>query len=244
MINLSNKDAYVAKFREHVARSGAEDAAKLHIGGIQGYDLIGFVAAELLKKHVIGPASSLVDVGCGSGRVARYLADLPQLQYLGTDVVGEILEGAQARSGRPDWRFAEVDDLVVPVADESVDAVCFFSVLTHLLHEQSFAYLREAARAVRPGGRIAFSFLDFADPRHRRLFLELVKTRDARSVLTVYIDRPAIDFWIEALCLELELLLPNDRPMLEVTPAVTLDDGTRVEGEVRLGQSFCVLRKP
>lgn len=244
MVNLSNKEAYVAKFEQHVRQSGLNDAAKLHVGPTQGYELVGFVAAQLLKKYVIEPNSHLVDVGCGSGRMAAYLADLPDLKYLGTDVVGKILDAARARTNRPDWRFEEVSDFVIPVEDGSVDAVCFFSVLTHLLHEQSFAYLREAARALKPGGKIAFSYLTFSEPGHQALFKDLVTTHKARQALIMFLDRPAIDFWARELGLEIVEILFNEKPMLNVNPPVTLKDGCTASGDQRLGQAFCVLRKP
>lgn len=244
MINLSNKEAYVAKFDEHVRKSGLTDAAQLHVGGLARYELVGFIAAEMLKKYVIKPDSYLVDVGCGSGRIAAYLAELPRLKYLGTDVVGKILDVARTRCNRPDWRFEEVSDLVIPVEDGSVDAVCFFSVLTHLLHEQSFVYLREATRVLKPGGKIGFSYLAFGESSHHDLFRELVRTHQQRKVLTMFFDRPAIEFWARELKLEIIELISNENPMLNIDPPVTLKDGRTVSGEQRLGQAFCVLGKP
>ena len=35
--------------------------------------------------------------------------------------------------------------------------VCAFSVFTHIEHEDSYLYLEEALRIVRPGGRFVFS---------------------------------------------------------------------------------------
>jgi ubiquinone/menaquinone biosynthesis C-methylase UbiE len=59
---------------------------------------------------------------------------------------------------------------VIPEKDGEADFVCFFSVLTHLLHEQGFVYLQEAKRVLKPGGKIVFSFLEFAVPDHWAVF--------------------------------------------------------------------------
>jgi SAM-dependent methyltransferase len=244
MINLSNKEAYVAKFDEHMRQSGREDAAKLHVGPTENYERVGFLTAKLLKEHVIDPNSYLVDVGCGSGRIAAYLADWPDLKYFGTDVVGKILDAARARTNRPDWRFEEVGDFIIPVEDNSVDAVCFFSVFTHLLHEESFLYLHEAARAIKPGGKIAFSYLTFDEPAHEEVFRRLVRSHKHRQVLTMFFDRPAIDFWARELKLEVVEALSYARPVVNVDPPASLKDGSTLSGEQQLNQAFCVLRKP
>jgi hypothetical protein len=40
---------------------------------------------------------------------------------------------------------------------DSVDMIRAFSVFTHIEHEDSYLYLKEALRVVRPGGRFVFS---------------------------------------------------------------------------------------
>jgi ubiquinone/menaquinone biosynthesis C-methylase UbiE len=104
-------------------------------------------------------------------------------------------------------------------------------VLTHLLHEHSFWYLEEARRVLRPGGRIVFSFLEFAEPGHMPVFWATLRTAKARTPepINVFIDRQGIQRWADALALRVvdirygaEAIVPR--------------------GE--LGQSVCVLEKP
>ncbi len=248
MINLNNHDAYNKKFAKHVASQGLEIAAKMHIGGVKGYDQIGFIEAELLKHYVLSnkelsPNPFLVDVGCGSGRLARYLSEITNLRYLGTDVVGDLLKYTESQIKRPDWRFEQVNDFVIPILDETADIVCFFSVLTHLLHEQSFVYLREAKRVLKSKGFIVFSYLDFADSTNQKVFRQLVSTHDKREVLSIFFDRPAITFWASELMLEIIKFLPGSKPMLEIKKPVRLKNGNVIAGPVSLGQSLCILRK-
>jgi ubiquinone/menaquinone biosynthesis C-methylase UbiE len=91
-------------------------------------------------------------------------------KYLGIDVVPDLINYARRLVARPDWRFAVAEGLRIPEADEQADMVCFFSVLTHLLHEESFVYLREARRVLKPGGKIVASFLDFRIASHWDFF--------------------------------------------------------------------------
>ena len=67
----------------------------------------------------------LVDVGCGYGRLAEVLQVDHTGEYLGTDVVPELLNFAKANFNRQDWNFELVDQQKIPAEDESVDMVCF-----------------------------------------------------------------------------------------------------------------------
>ena len=81
------------------------------------------------------------------------------------------------------------------------------------------------------GGRIVFSFLEFAQDAHMAVFWQTLATAKQRGEfpLNVFIERNAIQRWADALALEL----------------VALHDGTEVVvPEGALGQSLCVLRKP
>ena len=72
--------------------------------------------------------------------------------------------------GRPDFQFLVEQKNTLPVEPGSADLVVFFSVLTHLLHEESYAYLSSARDALKPGGQVIFSFLEFAVPVNWPIF--------------------------------------------------------------------------
>jgi len=115
--------------------------------------------------------------------------------------------------------------------DGAADMVCFFSVLTHLLHEQGYWYLEEAKRVLKPGGRIVFSFLEFTEPGHWPVFLDTLSGTKGRQYfpLNVFIDRDALPVWAQHLGLEL----------IEIRGAAEV-----ITPEGNLGQALCVLRKP
>jgi ubiquinone/menaquinone biosynthesis C-methylase UbiE len=110
----------------------------------------------------------LIDVGCGAGRTAFALRDLASLRYLGLDVVPELITYARRTVARPDWRFAVVEGLTVPERDSRADVVAMFSVLTHLTPSEGRRYVRDAARVLKPGGRLVASFLDPSIEAHRQ----------------------------------------------------------------------------
>jgi SAM-dependent methyltransferase len=163
---------HVTKTRPHFVRDyerfvrkllknseGREAAMAKAVGGGDYYS-IGAAEREVLSSLGLKRGDYVIDVGCGSGRLATALENGPTVRYLGTDVVGELLAFARERCAGPDWRFEVVDGLTIPEGDGRADFVTFFSVLTHLRRREALSYLLEAKRVLKPSGRIVVSYLD------------------------------------------------------------------------------------
>src|SRR5262249_52121664 len=105
----------------------------------------------------LAPGSAVLDVGCGTGADTVALADLvsPGGRAVGVDVSAVMIEEARRRAARRDRsgevRVGRAEGLGLP--DRSFDACRFERVLQHL--PSPAAALREAARVLRPGGRLA-----------------------------------------------------------------------------------------
>lgn len=165
----------------------------LAVGG--EYDAVGAAELRLLRDCGLEDHQFVVDVGCGSGRLAVQLAALPQISYLGTDVVPELIAYSRERVCRPDWRFETVDGLTIPAERESADFVTMFSVLTHLNEQESHQLLTEAVRITKPGGCVLFSFLPEKTAAHRGPLREWVVRLLGRAVKTAYLPRSTVSDW-------------------------------------------------
>jgi SAM-dependent methyltransferase len=228
-VSQQDLKAVNVRFVQSIKDRLPNDQAMEHaIGG--GFDLIGGIELALLKHYGLPADGYLIDVGCGSGRLARPLASYLTGRYLGIDLVPDLVAHARRIAGRPDWRFEVIDHIGIPEADGQADMVCFFSVLTHLLHEQSYWYLDEAKRVLKPGGRIVFSFLEFAEAHHMPVFWATLAAAKAKVVqpMNVFIERNVIQRFADALGMEL----------LEIRGG-----GDEVVSEGNLGQSVAVLQK-
>jgi SAM-dependent methyltransferase len=220
-------------------RSTAE-AMKSAIGG--QFEAYGQIQADMLRFFGLGDHATLIDIGCGCGRTAIPLSTTHRGAYLGIDIVDDLVKFARESCNRPDWRFEVVDNLRIPAPDQSADMVCFFSVLTHLLHEQSYLYLEEAKRVLKPDGCIVFSFLEFRMPFHWSVFASTVDdARRHEHPLNVFIERDAIHAWAAHLGLSVIDVRDGDEPFVPLSRPVTLDGGQVLSEWGNLGQSICVL---
>lgn len=239
--------ALATRYRDWVAaavETHGEHGWSFAIGG--NFEAFGVIQRNMLVHYGLRRADSVIEIGCGSGRLAAPLGGYLDGPYVGLDVVPALLEQARTATNRPDWRFDAAQDFRLPAADGSIDMVCCFSVFTHLLHEQTYLYLEEAARVLRPGGRIVFSFLEFAMDFQWNVFEATVaqQRHGTGHPLNMFIERSAIAAWARHLGLDITDLRNGDAPFVPLAEPVTLDTGVVMVGQGNLGQSICVLAKP
>jgi SAM-dependent methyltransferase len=240
--NPDFKSAYADHVRNLEGKLSSDAALKEAVGG--NFLAVGKLEYYLLRSLGLTDGQLVADIGCGSGRLACQLAPFSGIRYLGTDVVQSLLDHAAKLSAREDWRFVLTAGTEIPARDNKVDFVCFFSVFTHLLHEDTFRYFREAARVLKPGGLMVFSFLEFEVECHWQTFIDSVNRPDRGNHLNQFIDRNAIRAWAKHTGLELVRIEDGDKPNFPIAEPVVWDEGLRMEGNGNLGQSVAVLRKP
>lgn len=98
---------------------------------------------------------AVIDVGCGAGADAVYLAQLG-FTVVGIDSSPAALELAGRRSAQAgvDVQWLEGDALDLPIADSSVQAAFDRGCMHHIAPTDQPRYLAELARVVVPGGRV------------------------------------------------------------------------------------------
>jgi ubiquinone/menaquinone biosynthesis C-methylase UbiE len=198
------------------------------VGG--NYDEAGSRERRILESLHLSGTDYVIDVGAGSGRLAAALKDLPNLRYLGTDVVPALLDYARKKSGRRDWIFKLVEAIEIPEEEEVADFVVFFSVLTHLTEKEGYRYLQEAKRVLKKDGKIVVSYLDPDVPAHatqvgkswiqRKWWTQRFRRIIGRGSLHTLLSKKVLEGWARELLLSFE----------------------HVDETAGVGQSICVFR--
>lgn len=152
---------------DEVRRARADQAARYFSTHAATWDRVRamHVAEEKVEAAVAEaladrPYRSVLDVGTGTGRMLELLAPAAE-RALGIDQSPPMLGMARARLERAGLRRVQLrqgDIYALPVERGGFDLVVLHQVL-HYLDDPSRA-LREAARALRPGGRLLV--VDFA----------------------------------------------------------------------------------
>jgi ubiquinone/menaquinone biosynthesis C-methylase UbiE len=115
-------------------------------------------ADELLCPR-IRSTDTVMDLGCGIGRVARYVARCCGSLWA-VDASEKMLSLARTRlQGLENVRFAQSEGTRIPLVESgSVDFAYSILTLQHLEREDAFLLLREVHRVVCPGGSTFFTF--------------------------------------------------------------------------------------
>lgn len=114
---------------------------------------------ELASRVQAGPDDLVLDVATGTGLVALELARRYGCRVIGLDQSADMLGAAASRSTHRALVHARAEAL--PFADGTFDHVTFTYLLRYV--DDPAATLRELARVLKPGGRLAA--LDFGVPR-------------------------------------------------------------------------------
>lgn len=212
-----------------LVRYPVDQAMSRAVGG--NFEHFGVVQCAVLRYMGLQDGMSLIDFGCGSGRLAYALGHEPMhVGYYGIDIDQRLLDYAKSKAPAH-FRFALNHALKLPTPDASADMVCAFSVFTHLRQSETYLYLEDIRRVLRKNSKLVFSFLEFAEPLHWKIFEETVSEERRRWLphLTEFVERNAIQRWCEKLDFQLEGFIDSDAPPWG-------DAGP-------LGQSVAVLRR-
>jgi len=127
-------------------------------------------------EQTVSPQDTVVDIGCGVGRMTRALASRAA-RVIALDVSQEMLARARelnAQVQNVEWIHGDGRTLT-PIGDGAVDGCFSHVVFQHLPNpEMTLGYVREMGRVLRPGGWAAF--VVSTDPTIHRLSL-LDRTR-------------------------------------------------------------------
>ena len=140
-------------------RTSYDTVAVSYAGHVRGllekspYDQAVFALFAQLVR--VSGGGSVIDVGCGSGRITGHLRDL------GLDVSGVDLSPAMvelARAEHPDLRFEVGSMTDLALADASVAGLVAWYSIIHIPDHELDSVLAGFRRVLRPGGSMLLGF--------------------------------------------------------------------------------------
>lgn len=147
------------KMAEFYSRSDSRDQYQEMLDSVDNeIENPGIVTTSFMKYIESLYAQSLLEVGCGSGRIFQFLNNrIKDIQYTGIELSEKVIQNNKRKYPFVNWEVAGAYN--IPLPDNSVD-ICFsFYVLEHLVFPEKA--LNEMLRTVKKDGHLILIFPDF-----------------------------------------------------------------------------------
>ena len=130
---------------------------------------------QLLRRFALSlpQQGRVLDLGCGPGHIAAYLAGEGSRAVCGIDLSPAMVQ--EARRRYPEIAFDAGDMLALPLADASLTGIVAMYAIVNLERAALPAAFAEMHRVLQPGGRLLLSFHIGDETVHREeLFGEAI----------------------------------------------------------------------
>ncbi len=207
------------------SKSGADarDAVLIGFRSERAFDDAGREDASHLLLPFVGAKDSVLDVGCGLGRLLKWVAPACR-SAIGVDISKEMLARARVRlesRQNVELRLVPVS-LQIPVAGRSIDFAYFYHVSEHLEREDAYRILQEIRRCLRPNGRALVQFSLLEHPDNQKEFRTWAREGDEEGVRSRFYSEAEIGTLLQMVGFypQIRLYIPG-----ELAVIVTKTDG-------------------
>lgn len=161
-VKLYQEHDFLTAYALHTDKRIAETGAQAAIGGGENWEAHGNLQRDFLIRRGLQPEHRLLDIGCGTGRLARKVAPyLVRGNYYGLDISSRALSAACKLALEEGWhnRFPQFLLGDLPSDAPMFDFAWAFSVFIHLPYGICVEVMRSTASRLPRSGQLLFSYV-------------------------------------------------------------------------------------
>lgn len=145
-------------------------------------DLMAVWLDRVTRDAAPAPGAVIIDLGCGTGRFSRPLAERFQARVIAIDPSQTMLDAARAKGAGAAIEYHLAPAEALPLPDASADCVFISMAFHHFSKPQQAA--RECRRVLRPHGRVCLrNITRETDFPHRHFFPSVEADLPARGAI-------------------------------------------------------------
>lgn len=155
---------FLEAYALHTARRIRMTGYRAAVGAGDNWDQHGQLQRDFLVSQGLQPSHRLLDIGCGTGRLARQVVPyLGPARYHGVDIADEALRSAVEVAAEEGWlqRAPTFHLGEIPGPDQvgQFDFLWSFSVFIHLPREIMESVMRRAAAVMHADSRLYWAYV-------------------------------------------------------------------------------------
>ncbi|MHA2399490.1 MAG: class I SAM-dependent methyltransferase [Promethearchaeota archaeon] len=137
---------------------------------------------KLLEVLQLTPEDTVIDLGCGIGKITDYIFEVTQCTIIGIDIASEAIKLAQERTvDKKDKLMFQVDDMDdLSISPSSAD--CFISVDSLYFAEDLENTIKQMKTILKPKGRMGIFYSQSCSPKESLEKLQPDKTNLALAL--------------------------------------------------------------
>lgn len=160
-VKLYRENDFLTAYALHTDKRIAETGAQAAIGGGANWEEHGQLQFAFLLLRGLKHEHRFLDVGCGTGRLARKVVPYVGNFYTGVDISHDALQACVQLSENEGWykdtpKFVHGD---IPLDLEPIDFAWAYSVFIHLPFDICVEVMRRVATVLKPSGQFLFSYV-------------------------------------------------------------------------------------
>lgn len=204
VLDLYRERDFVEAYADHTRLRIERDGYKAAIGGGDNWEEHGNLQRDFLISQGMLPGHRLLDIGCGTGRLARKVVPyLSPANYVGVDIAPAAIDAAVSLSRAEGWTAQSptfvLGDIPDPASVDPFDFLWSFSVFIHLPQEIMESVMTRAAAVMHERSRFFWAYV----PEDRAWRSGLKQFRHTEADYRLAAQRAGLTFeevpdWIKA----------------------------------------------